>query len=197
MILAAQLCPRARRALFRHLPGHADRRHRIRAQRRRASADANSGEFDELCTHKVIDFMPGQSDEIDKGGTLRLGAYPCDVHARVRIMAQLLRRERHLRASPPPLRIQQRFPRRAAPPRGCVLSGLSPDGRLVETVELHGSSVLSSACSITPNSRSRPNRPHPLFRGFVARGARAFRAARIRPVRMGKIIDAHRRKVVL
>ena len=41
--------------------------------------DANSGEFDELCKHKVIDFMPGQSDDIDKGGTLRLGAYPCNI----------------------------------------------------------------------------------------------------------------------
>ena len=40
-------------------------------------ADADSGEFDEICAHKVIDFMPGQSEEIDKGGTLRLGAYPC------------------------------------------------------------------------------------------------------------------------
>ena len=42
-------------------------------------SDANSGEFDELCQNKVIDFMPGQSDDIDKGGTLRLGAYPCDI----------------------------------------------------------------------------------------------------------------------
>ncbi|MBP5303387.1 MAG: CTP synthase, partial [Clostridia bacterium] len=42
-------------------------------------ADAHSGEFDEQCAHKVIDFMPGQSDEIDKGGTLRLGAYPCHI----------------------------------------------------------------------------------------------------------------------
>ena len=43
--------------------------------------NANSGEFDELCKHKVIDFMPGQSDNIDKGGSLRLGAYPCDIKA--------------------------------------------------------------------------------------------------------------------
>ncbi len=42
-------------------------------------ADANSGEFDDSSEHKVIDFMPGQSDEIDKGGTMRLGAYPCKV----------------------------------------------------------------------------------------------------------------------
>ena len=43
--------------------------------------DADSGEFDENCSSKVIDFMPGQSDEIDKGGTLRLGAYPCIIGA--------------------------------------------------------------------------------------------------------------------
>ena len=44
--------------------------------------DANSGEFDELCKHKVIDFMPGQNDDIDKGGTLRLGAYPLQYQIR-------------------------------------------------------------------------------------------------------------------
>ena len=43
--------------------------------------DADSGEFDARCAHKVIDFMPGQSSEIDKGGTLRLGAYPCVITA--------------------------------------------------------------------------------------------------------------------
>ena len=77
MILAATVRPGAQGPLFRHLPWYADRRHRIRPPCRRDLPDANSGEFDELCEHKVIDFMPGQSDEIDKGGTLRLGAYPC------------------------------------------------------------------------------------------------------------------------
>ena len=68
-------------------------------------ADADSGEFNEICKHKVIDFMPGQSDEIDKGGTLRLGACPCVIHARHHHGA-LLRHAGDFRAPPPPLRVQ-------------------------------------------------------------------------------------------
>ena len=98
-------------------------------------ADAHSGEFDELCKHKVIDFMPGQSDDIDKGGTLRLGAYPCADQ----------------RAAPPwsGATEHRRFPSATAigmnsitiirdclTEAGLTVSGLSPDGRLVETVEL-------------------------------------------------------------
>ncbi len=72
-------------------------------------ADADSGEFNEICKHKVIDFMPGQSDEIDKGGTLRLGACPCVIPARHHHGA-MLRHAGDFRTSPPPLRVQQRLP---------------------------------------------------------------------------------------
>ena len=68
-------------------------------------ADADSGEFNEICKHKVIDFMPGQSDEIDKGGTLRLGACPC-VIAPGTTMARCYGENRDFRAPPPPLRVQ-------------------------------------------------------------------------------------------
>ena len=96
--------------------------------------DADSGEFNELCENKVIDFMPGQSDEIDKGGTLRLGAYPCVIRPGTtmeRCYGTLEISERH--------RHRYEFNndyREALTSAGLVLSGLSPDGRLVETVEL-------------------------------------------------------------
>ena len=96
--------------------------------------DANSGEFDELCRHKVIDFMPGQSDSIDKGGTLRLGAYPCLIKAGTtmeRCYGTTMISERH--------RHRYEFSndyREAFEKAGLSLSGTSPDGQLVETVEL-------------------------------------------------------------
>ena len=128
-------------------------------------ADANSGEFDELCAHKVIDFMPGQSDEIDKGGTLRLGAYPCDIApgttmGRCYGAQHISERHRH--------RYEFNNDYRAAlTAAGLTLSGLSPDGRLVETVELTDRPFYVGV-QYHPEFKSRPNRPHPLFKGFVA-----------------------------
>ena len=89
--------------------------------------DANSGEFDELCRHKVIDFMPGQSDSIDKGGTLRLGAYPCLIKAGTtmeRCYGTTMISERH--------RHRYEFSndyREAFEKAGLSLSGTSPDGQ--------------------------------------------------------------------
>ncbi len=128
-------------------------------------ADANSGEFDELCAHKVIDFMPGQSDEIDKGGTLRLGAYPCDI-------APGTTMERCYGAQHISERHRHRYEfnndyRAALTAAGLTLSGLSPDGRLVETVELTDRPFYVGV-QYHPEFKSRPNRPHPLFKGFVA-----------------------------
>ena len=96
--------------------------------------DANSGEFDELCKNKVIDFMPGQSDDIDKGGTLRLGSYPCEIKSgttmeRCYESTFINERHRHRYEFNNDYREQlQKF--------GLTLSGTSPDGRLIETVEL-------------------------------------------------------------
>ena len=128
-------------------------------------ADANSGEFDELCRHKVIDFMPGQSDEIDKGGTLRLGAYPCKVQpgttmARCYGAEEISERHRHR------YEFNNDY-REALTAAGLTLSGLSPDGRLVETVEL-SERPFYVGVQYHPEFKSRPNRAHPLFRGFVA-----------------------------
>ena len=139
--------------------------------------DADSGEFAPDCPHKVIDFMPGQSDEIDKGGTLRLGSYPCAVRegtALARCYGSPLIRERH--------RHRYEFNndyRAVLEENGMVFSGLSPDGRLVEAVELPGREFYIGV-QFHPEFKSRPNRPHPLFLGFVeaARNYSSDRAAR-------------------
>ena len=127
-------------------------------------ADANSGEFDEQCKHKVIDFMPGQSDGIDKGGTLRLGAYPCRLKAGTtiaRCYGDELIGERH--------RHRYEFNndyRGILEENGLTLSGCSPDGRLIETVEI-SEMPFYVGVQYHPEFKSRPNRPHPLFKGFV------------------------------
>ena len=126
--------------------------------------DANSGEFNEQCQNKVIDFMPGQSEDIDKGGTLRLGAYPCVIRKDT-IMERCYGRreisERH--------RHRYEFNndyRECLVSCGLTLSGVSPDGRLVETVELSDRPFFVGV-QYHPEFKSRPNKPHPLFLGFI------------------------------
>ena len=126
--------------------------------------DANSGEFDERCRHKVIDFMPGQSREIDKGGTLRLGSYPCEIVPGTTM-------ERCYGATGITERHRHRYEfnndyREALTDAGLTLSGMSPGGTLVETVELSGLPFYVGV-QYHPEFKSRPNRPHPLFLGFV------------------------------
>ncbi|MDO4483700.1 MAG: CTP synthase, partial [Clostridia bacterium] len=127
-------------------------------------ADANSGEFDELCKHKVIDFMPGQSDDIDKGGTLRLGAYPCRIApgttmARCYGAEEISERHRHR------YEFNNEY-RDIMTEKGLTLSGLSPDGRLVETIELTDR-PFHVGVQYHPEFKSRPNKVHPLFMGFI------------------------------
>ena len=126
--------------------------------------NANSREFDEKAPHKVIDFMPGQNDEIDKGGTLRLGKYPCvlkddTVIARCYGKTEISERHRHR------YEFANEY-RGALADAGLCLSGLSPDGRLVETVELPDEAFFVGV-QFHPEFKSRPNKPHPLFLGFV------------------------------
>ena len=126
--------------------------------------DANSGEFDEQCRHKVIDFMPGQSEEINKGGTLRLGAYPCSVQSGTTLercykSSQISERHRHR------YELNNEY-RAVLEENGLTFGGTSPDGRLVETVELSGRPFYVGV-QYHPEFKSRPNRPHPLFLGFV------------------------------
>ena len=126
--------------------------------------DANSGEFAPNCSNKIIDFMPGQSDEIDKGGTLRLGSYPCLIKPNTtmaRCYGELRIDERH--------RHRYEFNndyRQQLTKAGLTLSGLSPDGRLVETVELSDRPFYVGV-QYHPEFKSRPNKAHPLFHGFI------------------------------
>ena len=97
-------------------------------------SDAHSGEFDELCRHKVIDFMPGQSENIDKGGTLRLGAYPCVIQPGTTMercygTSRISERHRHR------YEFNNLF-REELERAGMTFSGTSPDGSLVEIAEL-------------------------------------------------------------
>ena len=125
---------------------------------------ANSGEFDANAVHKVIDFMPGQSDEINKGGTLRLGAYPCIITpettmARCYGAAKISERHRHR------YEFNNEY-RQLLTDAGLTLSGLSPDEHLVETVEFTDK-PFHVGVQFHPEFKSRPNRPHPLFVGFI------------------------------
>ncbi|MGN0447446.1 MAG: CTP synthase [Acutalibacteraceae bacterium] len=126
--------------------------------------DANSGEFDEKCLHKVIDFMPGQSDEVDKGGTLRLGSYPCVAKADT-VIAKLYGKtdisERHRHRYEFNNDYREQYEK-----GGLTLAGTSPDGKLVETVELSDRPFYIGV-QYHPEFKSRPNRPHPLFKGFI------------------------------
>ena len=127
-------------------------------------ADANSGEFDEQCRHKVIDFMPGQSDDVDKGGTLRLGAYPCVIQPGTTMekcygSSRISERHRHRYEVNNDYREQLRQ-------KGLTLSGISPDGNLVETIELTDQPFFVGV-QYHPEFKSRPNKPHPLFKGFI------------------------------
>ncbi|HHW45444.1 MAG TPA: CTP synthase [Clostridiales bacterium] len=126
--------------------------------------DANSGEFDEQCKNKVIDFMPGQSSDIDIGGTLRLGAYPCIIKPGTtmeRCYGSLSISERHRHR----YEFNNQY-RELLEKYGLVLSGTSPDGRLVETIELSDRPFFVGV-QYHPEFKSRPNKPHPLFKGFI------------------------------
>lgn len=136
-------------------------------------ADAHSGEFDETCQNKVIDFMPGQSDDIDKGGTLRLGAYPCEIQSGTKMeelygSKEISERHRHR------YEFNNDY-REALTNAGLTLSGLSPDGRLVETVELTDRPFYIGV-QYHPEFKSRPNKPHPLFKGFIGAAAELRRS---------------------
>ena len=129
-----------------------------------ALAGANSHEFDENSPHQVIHYMPDQSDDIDKGGTLRLGKYPCALKPDTAIAAcygtlEISERHRHR------YEFNNEY-RSALQDAGLCLSGLSPDGRLVETVEIPGERFYIGV-QFHPEFKSRPNKPHPLFVGFV------------------------------
>ena len=127
--------------------------------------DANSTEFDQFTENKVIDFMPDQRDLEDKGGTMRLGLYPARLtpgSKAAAVYGQELIYERHRHR----FEVNNRY-RQTLEAAGMELSGQSPDGRLVEIVELRDHPWFV-ASQFHPEFKSRPDRPHPLFDGFIA-----------------------------
>jgi CTP synthase len=132
------------------------------------SENANSTEFDRSTPYPVIDLLPEQRDIADLGGTMRLGVYPCKLVPNTKadeaydLPAGAVAHERH----------RHRFEfnnayREPLGAKGMVFSGLSPDERLVEIAELADHPFMLGT-QFHPEFLSRPNRPHPLFRAFVA-----------------------------
>ena len=126
--------------------------------------DANSGEFDENSNNKVIDFMPDQNAEINKGGTLRLGAYPCKIVSGTRMQecyrsSEISERHRHRYEFNNDYRVMMTE-------KGLVISGTSPDGHIVETVEIPENKFYVGV-QFHPEFKSRPNKAHPLFMGLI------------------------------
>ena len=126
--------------------------------------DANSGEFDPESKHKVIDFLPDQNEHVAKGGTLRLGAYPCHVRPGTQMYRaygkeHISERHRHR------YEFNNDF-RDMLKEKGLVISGTSPDDYIVETVEIPDTRFYIGV-QYHPEFKSRPNKPHPLFLGLV------------------------------
>jgi len=136
--------------------------------------DANSAEFDETAAHKVIDIMQEQIGQIGSGGTMRLGAYPCNVAAdslmrKLYDNSTISERHRHR------FEFNNEY-RGIMTEKGLLISGVSPDGSLVEAVELPANRFFVGV-QFHPEFKSRPNKPHPLFLGLVREameGARFF-----------------------
>jgi CTP synthase len=125
---------------------------------------ANSSEFDPATPHPVIDLLPEQKDVTDLGGSMRLGAQPCHVVQGTRAEAVygepvVYERHRHRYEVNPAYH-------EALSGKGLLFSGMSPDGRLVEVIELEDHPFFMAG-QFHPELRSRPTRPHPLFREFV------------------------------
>ena len=126
--------------------------------------DAHSIELNPNTMHPVIALMPDQNGVEDIGGTLRLGSYPCHLEQNSlahKLYGKDLIHERHRHR----YEVNNDF-RRALQEHGMVLSGLSPDGHIVEMIELpdHPFFIATQA---HPEFKSRPNRPHPLFKGLI------------------------------
>ncbi len=127
-------------------------------------ADANSAEFTSSSLHRVIDLMPEQQGITAKGGTMRLGQYPCALDKESKAYAlygeeTVYERHRHR------YELNNDF-REELCEKGLRLAGLSPDGRLVEVVE-NPANRWFVAAQFHPEFKSRPNKPQPLFYGFV------------------------------
>lgn len=130
--------------------------------------DAHSSELNPRTQHPVIDLMPDQIGVTDKGGTMRLGSYPCclapgTLAEKIYGESEIHERHRHR------YEFNNAY-REIMQAHGMVLSGLSPDGRLVEMIELQDHPWFVAG-QFHPELKSRPNRAHPLFREFIRAAA--------------------------
>jgi CTP synthase len=143
--------------------------------------EPNSTEFDEFTKYPVIDMMPEQREIEDKGGTMRLGQYPCHLIPGTRAAAaygEEVVHERHRHR----FELNNEY-REMLSKAGLIYSGLSPDERLVEISELTDHPWMLG-CQFHPELRSRPTRPHPLFRDFIGAAKDALREGEQVPLPM-------------
>ena len=126
--------------------------------------DANSPEFDQRTRHPVIDLMAEQRGLEDKGGTMRLGLYPCVIQPGT-LAARLYQTERIEERHRHRYEVNNAY-RQALEEHGLIMSGLSPDGILVEMAEVRDHPFMIG-CQFHPEFLSRPTSPHPLFSGFI------------------------------
>jgi CTP synthase len=134
--------------------------------------DANSREFNKKSKHTVIDLMPDQKGNIPKGGTMRLGAYPCAI-AEGTIMQKAYKEETIAERHRHRYEFNNDY-RSVMMEAGLIISGTSPDGTLVEAVELKGHPFYLGV-QYHPEFKSRPNRAHPVFREFIAASLKTVR----------------------
>ncbi len=136
-------------------------------------SDANSAEFDPQSKNHVIDLMPEQKDVVQLGGTMRLGQYPCKLTPGTKAAAlynnEPIISERHRHRFEVNNDYRERLEK-----AGLVFCGKSPDDHIVEMMELPGHSWFLGA-QFHPEFKSRPNRPHPLFKGLVG-AAKEYKA---------------------
>jgi CTP synthase len=143
--------------------------------------DSHSSEFAPECEHPVISLMESQQHVTDMGGTMRLGAYPCRLRpgslaAEMYGVPEISERHRHRYEFANAYREQFIA-------HGMRLCGISPDGSLVEIIELTGHPWFVG-CQFHPELKSRPTRPHPLFAGFISASHRVREARDVAPMRL-------------
>ena len=127
--------------------------------------DADSGEFKPNGANKVIDFLPDQSETVNKGGTLRLGAYPLKINENTKLFEcyktlEVFERHRHR------YEFNNDY-RDVLTENGLVIGGTSPDGYIVETIE-NPKCDFFVGVQFHPEFKSRPDKPHPLFCGLIS-----------------------------
>ncbi|HEX2987966.1 MAG TPA: CTP synthase, partial [Chloroflexota bacterium] len=149
------------------------------------TTEPNSTEFNMFTAHPVIDLLPEQRDVGEKGGTMRLGQYPCQLVPGTRAAEAygtaniIFERHRHR------YEFNNDY-RELLGVAGLVFSGLSPDGRLVEIGELAGHPWMLGT-QFHPEFKSRPNRPHPLFSAFIRACKVSLREGDQRPLPLEKL----------